>query len=185
MNLNQLPKLTKKSKKRVGRGYGSGKGGHTSGRGAKGLKARSKVALTFDGTKIKKSFIQRLPLRRGRGKFKSFKPKPIIVNVKYLNLLPKDSLVDVDALIKHKIVTEEAKRVGVKILGEGDLKVALKVGLTCSQGAVKKIEKAGGKVLKRVAKKEKTSQEEKPTVKKKASAKKVAAKKPRQKSKKK
>lgn len=147
MELNKLPKTTARKKKRLGRGYGSAKGGHTVGRGAKGLKARGKVPLTFAGTKIKKSFIKRLPVHRGKGKCKSFKPKPLIVNVVYLNLLSKGATVNLDSLIKAKIVEEkEAKKLGIKILGEGELKVPLKVELPCSKGARKKIEKAGGKV---------------------------------------
>lgn len=146
--LSQLPKTTTRKKKRRGRGYGSGKGGHTVGRGAKGLKARGKVALTFDGTKIKKSFLKRLPFQRGKGKFKSLKPGPVVVNLKYLNLLPKGSEVNLKTLVKHGIVdAKEAKKYGVKILGDGDLKVSLKVKLPCSKGAIKKIEKTGGKVL--------------------------------------
>lgn len=146
--LNQLPKTSTRRKKRKGRGYGSGKGGHTVGRGAKGLKARGKVALTFDGTKIKKSFLKRLPLQRGKGKFKSLKPGPVVVNLKYLNLLPKGSEVNVQTLVKQRIVNaKDAKRYGVKILGDGELKVKLKVKLPCSKGAIKKIEKAGGKVV--------------------------------------
>lgn len=148
ISLDKLPKTTAKSKKRVGRGYGSGRGGHTAGRGAKGLKARGKVPLTFAGTKMKKSFLKRLPLLRGKGKFKSFKAKPVIVNVKYLNLLPNDVVVNLDSLIKHKVVTEkEAKKFGVKILGEGELNVCLKVELPCSKGAVEEIERAGGSVV--------------------------------------
>lgn len=150
MKLSQLPKTTRKRKKRVGRGYGSGKGGHTVGRGAKGTKARGKIALTFEGTKIKKSFLKRLPLQRGKGKLKPLKPGPVIVNVKHLNLLPKNSPVDIITLAKYKIVDEkEAKIFGVKILGDGELKVPLKVQLPCSKGAAAKIEKAGGKVTKR------------------------------------
>jgi len=148
MELNKLPKTTTRKKKRLGRGYGSGKGGHTVGRGAKGLKARGKVPLTFDGTKIKKSFLKRLPLQRGKGKFKSLKPGPMVVNLKYLNLLPKGSEVNLKTLVKHGIVdAKEAKKYGVKILGDGELKVKLKVKLPCSKGAMKKIEKAGGKVV--------------------------------------
>jgi large subunit ribosomal protein L15 len=147
MKLNKVPKTTITKKKRVGRGYGSGKGGHTVGRGAKGLKARSKVPLTFTGTKIKKSFLKKLPLQRGKGRFKSLKPGPVIVNLKYLNLLPKGSEVDLKTLIKHGLVeAKEADRFGVKILGEGALTVSLKVKLPCSKGAIEKIEKAGGKV---------------------------------------
>ena len=70
MDLSSLPKITKRAAKRVGRGYGSGKGGHTSGRGSKGQKARGKLPLTFEGTKVKKSLIKRLPLQRGKGKLK-------------------------------------------------------------------------------------------------------------------
>lgn len=150
MKLNQLPKITTKKNKRIGRGLGSGKGGHTVGRGAKGAKARGKIALTFEGTKIKKSLIKRLPLQRGKGKLKSLKPKPLIVNLKYLNILPKNSQVDIKTLVKYGIVKEkEATSFGVKILGDGDLKIPLKVELPCSQGAVKKIEKAGGKIVKK------------------------------------
>lgn len=75
MRLHELPKIVKKDKKRVGRGYGSGRGGHTVGRGQKGQKARSKIGPLFEGTKIKKSLIQRLPMQRGKGKFKPRKKK--------------------------------------------------------------------------------------------------------------
>jgi large subunit ribosomal protein L15 len=146
--LNQLPKTTLKAKKRIGRGYGSGKGGHTVGRGAKGQKARSKVKMGFAGTKTRKSLLKRLPLLRGKGKLKSRKSKPIVVNLKYLNLLPKDSQVTMETLIKHGLVkADEGKNYGVKILGEGDLEKPLKVSLPVSQGARKKIEQAGGKVV--------------------------------------
>lgn len=145
--LNKLPKTTKKTKKRVGRGYGSGKGGHTIGRGAKGQKARSKVRLGFAGTKTRKSLLKRLPLLRGKGKLKPQKPKPIIVNLKYLNLLPKDTKVTLENLAKHGIINQkEGKKYGVKILGEGELKKSLAIYLPISKNAKKKIEKAGGKV---------------------------------------
>jgi large subunit ribosomal protein L15 len=146
--LNKLPKTTTKPKKRVGRGYGSGKGGHTVGRGAKGQKARSKVKLGFEGAKTKKSLLKRLPLLRGKGKLKSREPKPVIVNLKYLNVLPKDTKVTLESLDKHGVISQvEGKRFGVKILGEGKIEKALTVNLPVSQGAKKKIEKAGGKVV--------------------------------------
>jgi len=146
--LNQLPKITTKAKKRIGRGYGSGKGGHTVGRGAKGQKARSKVKVGFAGTKTRKSLLKRLPLLRGKGKLKSNKNKPIVINLKYLNLLPKDSQVTVETLIKHGLIdAHQGKNYGVKILGEGSLEKPLRVSLPVSQGARKKIEEAGGKVL--------------------------------------
>lgn len=62
------------AKKRLGRGYGSGKGGHTSGRGQKGQKSRTKVHILFEGLKVKKSTLKKFPLLRGKGKFLA-KPK--------------------------------------------------------------------------------------------------------------
>ena len=154
MVLDKLPKTKSKSKKRLGRGYGSGKGGHTSGRGAKGTKARGKVGLAFEGTKAKKSFIQKLPLMRGKGKHKSLKKKPLIVNLKHLSLFKKDELVNEESLIKKGIVeAKTAKKFGIKILGDGDLKISLRVDLPCSKSAIKKIQKAKGKVLKAQAEK--------------------------------
>lgn len=67
----KLPKIKTKSKKRLGRGIGSGKGGHTSSRGQKGQKSRGSINILFEGMKMKKSLIKRLPLQRGKGKFKS------------------------------------------------------------------------------------------------------------------
>jgi large subunit ribosomal protein L15 len=148
MVLNQLKKTTVRSKKRVGRGYGSGKGGHTAGRGAKGQKARSKVPLYFEGTAMRKSLIRRLPMLRGKLRFKSLKPKPIIFNLKHLNLLPKNSTVDNQSLIKHGLLPKEAKNYPVKILGDGELKHPLKIALAVSKSAAKKITQAGGKVVK-------------------------------------
>lgn len=148
MKLNQLPKTTSKPKKRIGRGYGSGKGGHTATRGAKGQKARGKLPLYFEGTAMRKSLIRRLPMLRGKLKHKSIKPKPIILNLKHLNLLAKNTKVDLDVLIKYGLVTPEAKTTGVKILGDGQLKHPLTIILPTSKSAAKKITKAGGKVIK-------------------------------------
>lgn len=71
----RLPKVVGKKLKRVGRGMGSGKGSHTSGRGQKGQKSRGDVHVLFEGMKMKKSFLKRLPLIRGKGKFHSRKRK--------------------------------------------------------------------------------------------------------------
>lgn len=65
----RLPKVVAKSKKRVGRGMGSGKGSHTSGRGQKGQKSRGTIGVLFEGMKMRKSYLKRLPLVRGKGKF--------------------------------------------------------------------------------------------------------------------
>lgn len=68
MNI-RLPKVNQRKSKRLGRGIGSGKGGHTSSRGQKGQKSRDGISVLFEGMKMKKSLIKRLPLRRGKGKF--------------------------------------------------------------------------------------------------------------------
>ena len=146
MKLNNLPKITENRKKRIGRGIGSGKGGHTVGRGQKGQKARGKIKVFFEGTKQRKGLLKRLPLLRGKGKFKPGK-KPLIVNIKYLNLLPADSCVDIKTLAKFGLVElGEAEEYGVKILGEGNLEKKLTVSLPCSRQAAEKIIAAGGKV---------------------------------------
>lgn len=143
MEISQLPKVVSRRAKRVGRGYGSGKGGHTSGRGQKGQKSRGKIGILFEGVKTKKSLLRRLPQLRGKGRFKPY-PKPVIVNLSKLNKLSSGSKVTLELLVKSKIVDDTAA--GVKILGEGELKKKLIVQVPASQGAKKAIEKAGGKV---------------------------------------
>jgi len=144
--MTRLTKIVSKSKKRLGRGYGSGKGGHTSGRGQKGQKTRGKMGVTFEGMKMKKSFIKRLPFKRGKGKFKA-KTGPIIVNLGVLDLLPSGTVVNVNELIKHGLVDKkDALFYGVKILGSGQLSKKLTIELPISHSASTKVKKAGGKV---------------------------------------
>ena len=144
MALNKLKKIKKSGKKRLGQGHGSGRG-KTAGRGTKGQKAKGKISLSFEGGAL--PLIKRLPFRRGKGKNKVFKKNPLVVNIKVLNLLKKDSVVDIETLIKNRIVDEkDAKMYGVKILGDGDLRIPLTVKLPISKGAASKIKKAGGKV---------------------------------------
>lgn len=144
MNLSNLPKITTKRYRRIGRGHGSGRV-KTSGRGTKGQKAREKVKLTFAGSSLQASWLKRLPLQRGKGKNKSFREKSTIINVKYLNILKPNSEVTVKTLKENKIIESRVSK--VKILGDGELTVPLTVKLPVSKGAVKKIEKARGKVL--------------------------------------
>lgn len=148
MNLDNLAKTTEKSKKRIGRGHGSGKGGHTVGKGKYGQKSRKgKIPLMFEGTKNKKSLLKRLPLLRGKGKFKSFRAGPVIINLKYLNLFKEGEVVNLDTLVSKKLISKEDKVFGVKILGEGELNFPLTVEVRTSKGAREKIEKVGGKVV--------------------------------------
>lgn len=144
MNIATLVKTTEKSKRRLGQGHGSGRV-KTSGRGTKGQNAKGKRALSFEGGAL--PLIKRLPFRRGKGKNKVFKKKPITINIKFLSFLKKDSVVDLKTLIANKIVDEkEAKIYGVKILGDGELKTSLTIKLPISKSAAEKVKKAGGKV---------------------------------------
>lgn len=143
-----LPRTKNKKQKRLGRGIGSGKGGHTSSRGQKGQKARGKVGVLFEGVKVRKSLLHRLPFLRGKEKFKSRKTSPIIVNLKFLEILPDGSEVNLETLAKNGLVKEaDGQKYGVKILGDGKLTKKLKINLPISKSAATKIIKLGGKIL--------------------------------------
>ncbi len=144
MNLNSLPKITENRKKRLGRGHGSGKV-KTSGRGTKGTKARYTVPLTFEGAAL--PLMKRIPFLRGKSLFKPLKKSPLVLNVSDLNKFGKNEIIDEKFLIDRKVFRDnEIATRGVKILGDGEVKVALTVKLSTSKSAKEKIEKAGGKV---------------------------------------
>src|SRR5260221_10837604 len=127
MNLTHVSKLKTKSKKRVGQGHGSGRG-KTAGRGTKGQKARNKVAIYFEGGAL--PLTKRLPFLRGKGRNRSLQEKPYVINVAALNVFPKGTTVTLEALAKQGIVQLDlAKQKGVKILGDGELVIALTVTL--------------------------------------------------------
>src|SRR5258708_38740979 len=107
MKLENITKTTKRSKKRLGLGHGSGRV-KTSGRGTKGQKARTDIPLRFEGGAL--ALIKRLPFHRGKANNKAFKKTPIILNVKILNLLDKGTCVDIKTLAAKKIIDKkEAK----------------------------------------------------------------------------
>lgn len=143
MKLNNLPKITAKSYRRIGRGHGSGRV-KTSGRGTKGQKARENISMKFAGSSLQASWLKRLPLARGKGKNKSHLSDATIVNLKYLNVLKPNSEVTIWTLREAKIISERVNK--VKILGDGEITVALNIKVPASKSAIKKIEKAGGKV---------------------------------------
>jgi len=148
MNLSNLARTTTKSKKRIGRGHGSGRGGHTSTRGTKGQKARGSIGLIFEGAKLKKSWVKRLPLIRGKGKFKPSSVHPLVVNISQLSAFKETEKVNIASLKEKGILAKDVSdKVPVKILGEGEIKVALSVFLPCSKTAAEKIQKIGGKVI--------------------------------------
>lgn len=143
MNTHTLPGVVAKQKRRLGQGHGSGRV-KTSGRGTKGQKARTNIALTFEGGAL--PLIKRLPFRRGKDKNNSLKGKPVIVSLSMLSKLPKDSVIDVATLVKHNIVDEEeVKQYGVKLLGPGPVQ-PFTVKIPVSSSVASQITKAGGQV---------------------------------------
>lgn len=147
MRLEKLKKITNKKLRKLGRGPGTGRG-KTSGRGQKGQNARHKLSIAhshFEGGQ--RPLIKRLPYQRGKGNSKISK-KPQGINLKDLNNFPKNLEVNIENLIKNKIISAKtAKKHGVKILSIGDISYPLTVNLPISSSARAKIEKAKGKVI--------------------------------------
>lgn len=143
----KLPKVVTRRGKRQGQGIGSGKGGHTSGRGQKGQKARGRIPVLFEGTKVKKSLLKRLPFLRGRGRFSRKSLRPIIVNFSDLNKLPSGR-VNEETLIKSNLLTKEEFEIfGIKILGNGEITKKFNIEVPISKSAAKKIEELGGTIV--------------------------------------
>ena len=129
------------SKKRVGRGPGSGLG-KTSGRGQKGQKARSGVSINpvFEGGQS--PLYRRLP-KRGFKNAK-FRTRYTTVNVEALNVF-EDGTVVTPALLKDKRIIRKTLD-GVKILGNGKLEKKLTIQANkFSNSALEKIKEAGSK----------------------------------------
>lgn len=130
----------KSKRKRIGRGNGSGKGTY-SGRGLKGQKQRESIRPLFEGGQV--PLIKKLPHMRGfTNIFKIFYTP---INLDILNSFDNGSKVNVESLIEKKILRRKDSL--IKILGRGNLTKDLEVSAhSFSKTAVKKIEKAGGKV---------------------------------------
>lgn len=144
MKLHALLQTTNKSKKRIGRGLGSGKG-KTGGRGTKGQKARGGVPLGFIGGTL--PLYKKLPFRRGFGNSKKT-IKMIPLAISRLDSLPANTTVDLQTLIKFGLVKErDAKKLGVKIINNGEINKKLTIMLPISASAARKIEKIGGKIV--------------------------------------
>jgi len=133
--------------KRLGRGYGSGKGGHTSSRGQKGQKSRSHIDIMYEGVKMRKSLLNRLPLMRGKGKNSSYS-KPVEITLDQINTLPAGTKVTVEKLAEEKIVlAADAFSKGVKILATGEVTKKLNISVPISKSAAAKVEAVGGKIV--------------------------------------
>ena len=135
-----------KRRKRVGRGIGSGTG-KTGGRGVKGQKARSGVAINgFEGGQM--PIYRRLPKRGFNNIFKS---DYVVVSIGRIQAaidakkLDGKKTVDAAALKAAGVIRREKD--GIRIMSDGDLKAKVAIeAMGASKAAVEKIEKAGGSI---------------------------------------
>ena len=140
-NLKPRPGAHKKAK-RIGRGFASGDG-KTSGRGQKGQRARSKVAIWFEGGQM--------PLHRRlakRGFTNIFAKQYTVVRLdKIAANFEAGAEVNAKSLLENGIIDKVAKD-GIKVLGNGDLDKALNITATkFTKSAKAKIEAAGGSAI--------------------------------------
>ena len=143
MRLHELkaPQGATKAPKRKGRGTATGQG-KTAGRGMNGQNSRSGggVRLGFEGGQM--PLYRRLPKRGFNNKWAI---EYTIVNVEELNKFEAGTVVTQEVLEEAGLIKQVAKD-GVKVLGNGELKVALTVVADkFTKSAVEKIEAAGGK----------------------------------------
>jgi len=143
MKLNELSpaKGSRKPRKRLGRGVGSG-AGKTSGKGTKGQNSRAGggVRPGFEGGQM--PLHRRLPKR---GFTNIFKKEFAEINIRDLSRFESGSLVDEPALIRSGLVN--GRRDGIKLLGHGEIAYPLSIKVNkISNSARKKIETAGGSV---------------------------------------
>jgi len=148
MELNKLNSKATKSKKRLGRGIGSSKG-KTCGRGHKGQKSRSGVAIkSFEGGQM--PLYRRLP-KRG---FKSIANKKNIATInlsRIQEIITKqkailDNKINLANLQKSKLINKKYRK--LKLLGAGDIKQKFDIEVnSVSKSSKEKIEKLGGKVI--------------------------------------
>jgi large subunit ribosomal protein L15 len=132
---------SKHSRKRVGRGDGSGHGTYSC-RGLKGQKSRSGpgIALRFEGGQT--PLVKRLPHKRGFTNI--FKTNYILVKLQQLDVFEPDTEVTPQMLLDVGLIPSLKKP--VKILGEGELQCSLVVKANkFSESARRKIEAAGGR----------------------------------------
>ena len=145
IKLNNRSKI-KKSKIRVGRGIGSGKG-KTSGRGVKGQKSRSGVAIkSFEGGQM--PLYRRLP-KRGFNPLK--KENIAILNLDKIQFLINKKTIDTNNVLnsstlkKLNLINKNSKK--LKILGTGEIKDKINIEADlASKSALAKLEKIGGSI---------------------------------------
>lgn len=141
--LQQLITTKNKPAKRVGRGIGSGKGGHTSGRGQKGQRSRggSKIPLWFEGGQL--PIIKRLPMLRGKNRLKSVRPTAE-VTLSEIQKMATD-VISLETLKSEKVIDRRFKKAKIIATGKLDRKVTVQ-GVTLTARAKTAIENLGGTI---------------------------------------
>ena len=150
MKLNQIADRpgARKTRMRLGKGVGSGKG-KTGGRGVKGQKARTGVSLNgFEGGQL--PIYRRLPKR---GFVNNFRKLYATLNIGTLDAaieagrLPAGQDLDEAALRAAGVVRSSSKFIGVRLLGKGEVKRAVRISVSgASAAAIAAVEAAGGSV---------------------------------------
>ena len=143
MKLHELspPSRSRQMSRRLGRGVGTGSG-KTAGRGTKGYNSRSGggVRPGYEGGQM--PIQRRLPKR---GFTNIFRKRIAVINIRDLLTFKSGSLVDEAALVKAGLI--KGKKDGIKLLGQGEISIALNVKLShVSKSAREKIEAAGGSI---------------------------------------
>jgi len=138
--LNSLTSIVSKSSKRIGRGYGSGKGGHTSSRGMKGQRSRvgSKIPLWFEGGQL--PLTKRLPMLRGKGRFNVLVPTAEVTLTDVEKMAAK--VISLEALKLEKVINARFKK--AKLVKTGKLTRKVIVEIPTSAAAKEAVENAGG-----------------------------------------
>jgi len=143
MKLEELkpPEGSRKKRKRVGRGIGSGHG-KTACKGAKGQKARTGggIKAGFEGGQM--PLQRRLPKRGFRPPFKK---RFVLLHLKDLNRFPKDTVVEPELLFRSGLLRKKDE--AIKLLSDGELQHPLTIRVhQASKAALQKVEAASGRV---------------------------------------
>lgn len=146
MHLESIPKRNKRigKAKRLGRGYGSGVGGHTSTRGMKGQKSRAghKSLLFFEGGNV--PFFRRMPKKKGFKKTDKVEATAINLDILETNF-KSGEVVSIESLKEKALIAQSTP--AVKILGSGEITKKIVIeGIPASASAKEKVLKAGGTI---------------------------------------
>lgn len=142
-HLHVLPSVTTTPKKRLGRGYGSGKGGHNSSRGTKGQRSRNggQIPQWFEGGQL--PLIKRLPMWRGKHRLNAYE-RVAHVSLAILVSLPTSDI-SLETLKLYKKIPKRST--ACRVTANGSITQPITVtGLRVSKAAQEKITAAGGTI---------------------------------------